>query len=72
MANDKPYRVTSIREEARYDDTTGKAIAYYRITFKVGDHGPFVEDVLKADYQDYTVDALLRAKAQTILNLVGS
>jgi len=52
-------------EDRRYD-TAGKACPFIRVTFMVGEHGPFEEKIDKADFTQAKRDTVLESFAQMV------
>lgn len=62
---DQAIKITKTEQGSRADDR-GAFVMVYRVTFTVGDHGPFVEEFSPGSFIPETVRAKLDEVARTI------
>jgi hypothetical protein len=62
---DSDIKVINIAEDGRYE-LNGKRTSWIRLTFFVGEHGPFIERIPKDDYSAATRDEKLNAFAREV------
>jgi hypothetical protein len=61
---DPDIRILRQMEDARFEH--GKTVPIIRVEFNVGDHGPFVERLLKETFTTDTRDAVLNTWARQV------
>ena len=64
--------LTSIKEDQRIDGATGKPVAFVRVEYMVGKHGPFIEYIVKEKFDAQSVTAMMQATAATVNALAQS
>jgi hypothetical protein len=62
---DLAVKITKTEQGSRAD-AGGTFVSVYRVTFMVGDHGPFVEEFTRGDFIPENVRAKTEAVASTI------
>lgn len=60
---DPDIKIVNVAEDTRFDRDNGSRFAIIRVTYRVGDHGPFVERFEKDTYSMEVRDAKLNAFA---------
>ncbi len=60
--------ITLVKQEQVFDGN-GRPMDTVRVEFKVGQHGPFSERVLKADFNALKIQQIMQATANTLREL---
>lgn len=63
---DNDVKIVNQVEDRRVDRASASFVPIIRVSFMVGDHGPFVEKFDKADYTAFTRDQCLNKFAAEV------